>query len=70
LDCNGFFFEAATCSEPQDKMLEIAWEYADGSITAETLNNALYDATDREKDTTVEMLLNKFHANPNATGEE
>ncbi|KAI1175489.1 hypothetical protein F4777DRAFT_550113 [Nemania sp. FL0916] len=70
LDCNGLFVEVATCSEPQDKMLEVAWEYADGSITTETLNTALYDATDREKDTTVEMLLNKFHANPNATGDE
>ncbi|KAI1125379.1 hypothetical protein F5Y10DRAFT_247292 [Nemania abortiva] len=70
LDCNGLFLDAATCSEQQDKMLELAWEYANGSITAETLNNSLYDATDCEKTTTVELLLNKFHANPNATGEE
>ncbi|KAI0120115.1 ankyrin repeat-containing domain protein [Nemania sp. FL0031] len=70
LNCNGLFLEAATCSEPQDKMLELAWEYANGSITAETLNDSLYEATDTEKDTTVELLLNKFQANPNATGEE
>ncbi|KAI0541034.1 hypothetical protein GGR58DRAFT_458865 [Xylaria digitata] len=70
LNCNELFFTAATCSEPQDKMLDIAWEYADGSITSETLSNSLYHATDREKDTTVELLLKKFHANPNATGEE
>ncbi|KAJ8125223.1 hypothetical protein O1611_g8416 [Lasiodiplodia mahajangana] len=70
LNCNGLFLEAATCSEPQDKMLELAWDHANGSITAETLNESLYDATDREKDTTVELLLNKFKTNPNATGEE
>lgn len=70
LDCNGLFLTAATCSEPQDKMLDVAWEHANGSITPDTLNESLYEATDREKDTTVELLLNKFHVNPNATGEE
>ncbi|KAI1155722.1 hypothetical protein F4825DRAFT_406258 [Nemania diffusa] len=70
LDCNGLFLEVSTCSEPQDKMLDVAWEYANGSITAETLKASLYDATDREKDTTVELLLKKFNADPNATGEE
>ncbi|KAI0459832.1 hypothetical protein F5B21DRAFT_454360 [Xylaria acuta] len=70
LDCNGLFLEVATCSEPQDKMLEICWEYANGSITAQTLSDSLYHATDREKDTTVELLLKKFQADPNAKGEE
>ncbi|RYC59947.1 hypothetical protein CHU98_g6255 [Xylaria longipes] len=70
LDCNKLFLEAATCSEPQDKMLEICWEYANGSITAQTLSDSLYHATDREKDTTVERLLNRFQADPNAMGEE
>ncbi|KAL7910598.1 ankyrin repeat-containing domain protein [Trichoderma velutinum] len=70
LDVNGLFTEAATCSEPQDKMLQLAWEYANGSITQETLSDALYNATDREKVTTVRLLLQNFGANPNATGEE
>ncbi|KAK0757534.1 hypothetical protein N5P37_010261 [Trichoderma harzianum] len=70
LDVNGLFTEAATCSEPQDKMLQLAWEYANGSITQETLSDALYNATDREKVTTVRLLLQSFGANPNATGEE
>ncbi|RFU76297.1 multiple ankyrin repeats single kh domain-containing [Trichoderma arundinaceum] len=70
LDVNDLFTEAATCSEPQDKMLELAWEYANGSITQETLSNALYNATDREKTHTVSLLLQKFGANPNATGDE
>ncbi|KAL7940787.1 hypothetical protein V8C42DRAFT_336550 [Trichoderma barbatum] len=70
LDVNGLFTEAATCSEPQDKMLQLAWEYANGSITQETLSNALYNATDREKITTVRLLLQSFDANPNAIGDE
>ncbi|KAL6697088.1 hypothetical protein J3F84DRAFT_406782 [Trichoderma pleuroticola] len=70
LDVNGLFTEVATCSEPQDKMLQLAWEYANGSITQETLSDALYNATDREKVTTVRLLLQSFGANPNATGEE
>jgi hypothetical protein len=70
LDCNKLFYTAATCSEPQDKILEVSWEYTNGSITAQTLNDSLYHATDREKDTTVQLLLEKFRADPNATGEE
>ncbi|TGJ86147.1 hypothetical protein E0Z10_g2618 [Xylaria hypoxylon] len=70
LDCNELFFTAATCSEPQDKMLEVSWEYANGSITSETLSKSLYHATDTEKETTVELLLKTFQANPNATGED
>ncbi|KAL6856814.1 ankyrin repeat-containing domain protein [Trichoderma novae-zelandiae] len=70
LDVNGLFTEVATCSEPQDKMLQLAWDYANGSITEETISNALYNATDREKTTTVRLLLQSFGASPNATGEE
>ncbi|KAI0398353.1 hypothetical protein F5Y17DRAFT_412009 [Xylariaceae sp. FL0594] len=70
LDCNNLFYTVATGSEPQDKILEIVWEYADGSITPETLGRSLYDATDREKGTTVKLLLEKCGADPNATGEE
>ncbi|KAI0145211.1 hypothetical protein GGR57DRAFT_481119 [Xylariaceae sp. FL1272] len=70
LDCNTLFYTAATCSEPQDKMVELAWDYANGSITSDTLNKSLYEATDREKQSTVQLLLEKFQADPNATGEE
>ncbi|OTA01082.1 hypothetical-protein [Trichoderma parareesei] len=70
LDVNGLFTEVATCSEPQDKMLQLAWDYAKGSITEETISNALYNATDREKISTVRLLLQSFGASPNATGEE
>ncbi|KAI1503617.1 hypothetical protein F5X99DRAFT_99738 [Biscogniauxia marginata] len=70
LDCNNLFYEAATGTEPQDKLLEVVWQYANGSISAETLDKSLYDATDREKESTVKLLLEQFGANPNATGEE
>ncbi|KAL7807892.1 ankyrin repeat-containing domain protein [Trichoderma aethiopicum] len=70
LDVNGLFTEVATCSEPQDKMLQLAWDYANGSITEKTIGNALYNATDREKVSTVRLLLQSFGASPNATGEE
>ncbi|KAI1092523.1 hypothetical protein F5B19DRAFT_454286 [Rostrohypoxylon terebratum] len=70
LNCDKVFYEAATCTEPQDKLLESIWEYTGGSITRDALNKSLYDATDREKESTVELLLTKFGADPNATGEE
>ncbi|CAJ2507809.1 Uu.00g089950.m01.CDS01 [Anthostomella pinea] len=70
LDCNNLFYEAATGTEPQDKILEVVWQYTNGSISPETLNKSLYDATDREKESTVKLLLEKFGANPNATGDD
>ncbi|KAI0883239.1 uncharacterized protein GGS22DRAFT_168217 [Annulohypoxylon maeteangense] len=70
LNCDNVFYEAATCSEPQDEFLEEIWKYTGGSISREMLNKTLYDATDREKESTVELLLKKFGADPNATGEE
>ncbi|KAI0169704.1 hypothetical protein GGR52DRAFT_478508 [Hypoxylon sp. FL1284] len=70
LNCDDLFYEVATCSEPQDKLLEVIWQYANGSISQDALNRSLYDATDREKDTTVKLLLENYKANPNATGDE
>lgn len=68
LDCNALFFAVATCSESQDKMLDVAWE--NGTVTTHTVGNSLYHATDREMDEMVKLLLDKFQADPNATGEE
>jgi ankyrin repeat protein len=70
LDCSAVFHEAATCTEQQDKVLEAIWEYSNGTISPETLDKSLYEATDKEKESTVRLLLEKFNANPNATGEE
>jgi hypothetical protein len=70
LNCDQAFYEAATGTEPQDIVLEALWEYTNGGISAEKLDESLYDATDREKESTVEILLGKFGADPNAAGEE
>ncbi|KAI2623140.1 hypothetical protein GGR54DRAFT_37967 [Hypoxylon sp. NC1633] len=70
INCDEVFHEVATCTEPQDKLLQVIWDYAGGSISRERLNDSLYDATDREKESTVQLLLEKYGADPNATGEE
>ncbi|KAI1135696.1 hypothetical protein F5Y05DRAFT_168773 [Hypoxylon sp. FL0543] len=70
LNCDDLFYKAATGTEPQDKLLETIWEYTGGSISQDRLNESLYDATDREKESTVKVLLEKFGADPNATGVE
>ncbi|KAI1772887.1 hypothetical protein F4818DRAFT_127843 [Hypoxylon cercidicola] len=70
LNCDTLFYEVATGTEPQDKLLEVIWEYANGSIDQEMVNKSLYDATDREKESTVKLLLESYRADPNATGDE
>ncbi|OTA67905.1 ankyrin [Hypoxylon sp. EC38] len=70
LNCDELFYKAATGTESQDELLETVWEYTGGSISREKLNESLYDATDREKESTVKLLLEKFGADPNATGVE
>ncbi|RFU82165.1 multiple ankyrin repeats single kh domain-containing [Trichoderma arundinaceum] len=69
LDVNALFYTAATCNQQQDQMVQLAWEYAKGSIFPQVLDIALYLATDGEKKSTVELLLS-YKANPNATGPE
>ncbi|OLN82235.1 Ankyrin repeat domain-containing protein 17 [Colletotrichum chlorophyti] len=69
LDCNRLFLSAATTAEHQDKVLEAVWKYADGNLSAETLNESLYEATDLEKESTVKLLLDAFNVDANATGE-
>lgn len=70
LNCDEAFFHAATGAEDRDHVLETLWEYSQGCVSPQTLSNALYDAADRGKDATVELLLGKFGADPNATGDE
>ncbi|KAI1414542.1 hypothetical protein F5Y13DRAFT_197539 [Hypoxylon sp. FL1857] len=70
LNCDELFYKAATGTEFQDELLETIWQYTGGSISREKLNQSLYDATDREKESTVKLLLEKFGADPNATGAE
>jgi hypothetical protein len=69
LDCNELFEAVATGYEDQQELLNTIWEYADGSISLETINNSLYQATDNEKASTVRYLLDTCKASPNATGD-
>lgn len=71
LDCNNLFHKAATVNGEQDDLLGVAWAYANGAISRDTVDRALYDATDCEKAETVQLLLGEpYRADPNATGEE
>lgn len=69
LPCDHLFTELATSAEDLDDLLLTVWEYADGSISQEALNAALYQATDNEKESTVRKLL-ELGADANATGDE
>ena len=71
LDCDEAFYNTCRGDEGQQKitLLEAMWEYTQGSISTETVDRALYYATDLEFADTVGLLL-RFGANPNATGEE
>ncbi|KAK7965799.1 uncharacterized protein PG986_000076 [Apiospora aurea] len=69
LDCNNLFRKAATAVEDQNDLLGVAWAYSNGAISQETVDSALYHATDCEKKTTVELLLGEpYRGSPNATG--
>jgi hypothetical protein len=68
LNCDNVFHQAATSTEDQE-VLEALWEYTHGTISAEKLDQSLYDAPDLEKTWTVKLLLEKFGADPNATGD-
>jgi hypothetical protein len=46
------------------------WEHVNGELLPETLDNALIEAADCGKYSTVEMLLRDFRANQNAADEE
>lgn len=71
LDCKRVFLMAATIHGDQDKLLDIAWNYAKGAIPRGVVNQALYMATDYEKAQTVQLLLEEpYQADPNARGKE
>ncbi|PSR84431.1 ankyrin repeat-containing domain protein [Coniella lustricola] len=69
LDCQGLFTRAATGNEDLVELLQACWDNTHGDIPQGVLDECLYDATDKEKETTVELLLN-FGADANATGKE
>ncbi|KAK6353701.1 hypothetical protein TWF696_005662 [Orbilia brochopaga] len=70
LDCDEVFETVAVSTDQQDKILSAIWKHTRGTVSHETLSNSLYQATDKEKESTVRLLLEEFGANPNATGEE
>ncbi|KAK6522464.1 hypothetical protein TWF281_003025 [Arthrobotrys megalospora] len=70
LDCDEVFYDIATSSEQQDRLLSAIWKHTNGSIPQTTLDGCLYEAVDIEKESTVKMLLEEFGANANATGAE
>ncbi|KAK6835123.1 hypothetical protein PG987_009817 [Apiospora arundinis] len=70
LDCNKLFHTAATAPDHQHDLLDLAWRYSNGGILQETVDHALYEATDCEKDSTVELLLGEpYKGSPNAKGD-
>ncbi|KAF4973196.1 hypothetical protein FSARC_448 [Fusarium sarcochroum] len=71
LDCDMTFLLTAQGPDGDDKIriLGAMWEYSQGGISPETLDNSLYEATDMERERTVELLL-QYGASANATGKE
>jgi hypothetical protein len=73
-DCNDLLKRLGTSIHNLDELLEVVWAYSqiDGNpdITEKTLNDTLYEATDKEKGSTVELLLKKCNADANAKGDE
>ncbi|KAF4981042.1 hypothetical protein FZEAL_3094 [Fusarium zealandicum] len=71
LNCDEAFLRTAQGpdGEPEIQILEALWEYSQGLISTETLDESLYEATDYENIRTIERLL-RFGANPDATGKE
>lgn len=69
LDCEELFQRAATGNEDLNEVLQACWGNNKSSISRSVLNDCLYEATDKEKESTVELLL-QFGADANAPGRE
>lgn len=69
LSCDKVFYKAATRTDDLE-VLDALWEYTNGNISAETLDQSLYETTDNKKTKTVQILLEKFGADANARGRE
>jgi ankyrin repeat protein len=68
---NIFFLTATTLSkQSHDHLLERTWDLALSDIPKRVRDAALYRATDNEKKPTVEWLLTKCGADPNATADK
>lgn len=71
LDCEEAFIFASQRSDEEEEIeiLQAMWEYAHKTISAETLDTALYHATDYENEKMVRLLID-FGASVDATGDE
>jgi len=70
LNCGDAFCEAASSPDERIAEMKMMWEYTNGSIPVERLEEALYEASDMEKEQTVRLLVEELKVNPNAAGEE
>ncbi|OBS24987.1 hypothetical protein FPOA_05523 [Fusarium poae] len=70
LNCDKAFLFTAQGADGDDeiRILEAMWEYTEGGISSESLDESLYEATDLESKRTIELLL-RYGASANATGE-
>lgn len=66
LDCHYTFIEASTAWDDQSAILQAIWRYTRGTLSINTINNALYEATDFELEDVVRLLLTEFGADANA----
>lgn len=69
LNCERLLTLAATGDETLLEVMQACWDNQNGGFSQEVLDKCLYEATDKEKESTVQLLL-KFGASANATGEE
>ena len=70
LNCQDVLLQTALCSGEETDTVEAVWRYTGGNLPPQIVDRALYEATDREKISTIQLLLRDFRASPNATGEE
>jgi hypothetical protein len=70
LDCEEAFYFFAISEDSNEEGLKLLWDYSKQSIPMTAINAALYQATDYERDSTVQTLITTYNADANATGKE
>lgn len=69
LDCDDILTTAEIANEMLVEVIQACWDNSDAGLSREILDKCLYSATDKEKESAVELLL-KLGASPDAKGEE
>lgn len=70
LNCHKTFIKAAIAFEDQSQILRAIWRHTKEALPKNTINQALYEATDCENANIVKILLEEFGADPNAEAPE